>query len=116
MVKQYLQFCEEEQFDSLSRATLFRILEVRKAFQQKSLSGLDNTAADGSAAFGRLCRIVDELDQIILEKSEADELRTSLRDGKKYFKTYYQSHCEDDESQCPDHCRKFGLSDANDRD
>ena len=116
MVKQYLQFCEEEQFDPLSRATLFRILEVREASQQKSLSGLDNTAADGSAAFDRLCRIVDELDQIGLEKSAADKLRTSLRDGKKYFKTNYQSHCEDDESQCPDHCRKFGLSDPNDRD
>ena len=63
-----------------------------------------------------VCRIVDELDQIGLEKSAADELRTSLRDGKKYFKTNYQSHCEDDESQCPDHCRKFGLSDPNDRD
>jgi len=44
MIKQYLQFCEEEQFEPLSRATLFRVLEVRKAFQQKSLSGLDNIA------------------------------------------------------------------------
>ena len=33
MVKQYLQFCEEEQFEPLSRSTLFRILEVRKASQ-----------------------------------------------------------------------------------
>ena len=31
MVKQYLQFCEEEQFEPLSRSTLFRILEVREA-------------------------------------------------------------------------------------
>ena len=42
MIKQYLQFCEEEQFEPLSRATLFRVLEVREASQQKSLSGLDN--------------------------------------------------------------------------
>ncbi|CAH3161487.1 unnamed protein product [Pocillopora meandrina] len=33
MVKQYLQFSEEEQFESLSRSTLFRILEVREASQ-----------------------------------------------------------------------------------
>ncbi|CAB4008859.1 Hypothetical predicted protein [Paramuricea clavata] len=46
----------------------------------------------------------------------ADELRKSFRDGKKYYKTEYQSHCEDDKSQCPDHCRKFGLSDPNDPD
>ena len=33
MVKQYLHFFEEEQFESLSRSTLFRILEVREASQ-----------------------------------------------------------------------------------
>ena len=33
MVKQYLQFCEEEQFEPLSRSTLFRILEVREAYR-----------------------------------------------------------------------------------
>ena len=116
MVRQYLQFCEEEQFEPLSRATLFRVLEVREASQQKSLSGLDNIAADGSAGFERLDRIVDELNQIGLGKDVADELRRSLRDGKRYFKTEYQSHCQDDESQCPDHCRKLGLSDPNDPD
>ena len=43
MVRQYLQFCEEEQFEALSHAILFRILKVREVSQQKSLSGLDNT-------------------------------------------------------------------------
>ena len=47
MIRQYLKFCEEEQYEPLSRASLFRVLEVREASQQKSLSGLDNTAADG---------------------------------------------------------------------
>ena len=37
MINQYLQFCAEENFEPLSRATLFRILEVREASQQKSL-------------------------------------------------------------------------------
>ena len=116
MVRQYLQFCEEEQFEPLSRATLFRILEVREASQQKSLSGLDNIAADGSAAFERLDKIVDELNQIGLANIVANELRKSLREGKKYFKTKYQSHCQAEENQCPDHCRKLGLSDPNDPD
>ena len=35
MVKQYLQFCEEEQFEPLGRSTLFLILEVREASQQE---------------------------------------------------------------------------------
>ena len=46
MIRQYLQFCEEEEIKPLSRATLFWILEVREASQQKSLAGLDNTATD----------------------------------------------------------------------
>ena len=116
MINQYLHFCAEENFEPLSRATLFRILEVREASQQKSLSGLDNTAADGSAGFERLLGVVDELDQIGLDKHEADGLRKSLVDGKKYFKTEYQSHCQDNESKCADHCRKFGLSDPIDPD
>jgi len=83
MVKQYLQFCEEEKFEPLGRATLFRVLEVREASQQKSLSGLDNIAADGSAGFERLNRIVDELNQIGLKKDVADEFRgTSKRNTK----------------------------------
>ena len=64
MVKQYLQFCEEEQFEPLNRSTLFRVLEVREASQQMYLSGLDNTALDGLAGFVQLLQIVDELDQI----------------------------------------------------
>lgn len=116
MVRQYFQFCDEEKFEPLSRATLFRVLQVREASQQKSLSGLDNTAADGSAGFERLYRIVDELEQIGLEKGVADELQRSLSNGKRYFKTEYQSHCQDDESECPDHCRKLGLSDPSDPD
>ena len=115
MIRQYLKFCEEEQYEPLSRASLFRVLEVREASQQKSLSGLDNTAADGSAAFERLQRIVEELGHIGLEKSLADDISRSLRDGKKYLKTEYQKNCKDNESSCPDHCRKLGLSDPNDQ-
>ncbi|PFX17275.1 Transposon TX1 uncharacterized 149 kDa protein [Stylophora pistillata] len=104
MVKQYLQFCEEEQFEPLSRSTLFRILEVREASQQKSLSNLDNTAADGSAGFAKLLRIVDEIDKFMLAKNVVDELRKALSKGKRYLKTQFQSHCQEDESECPDHC------------
>ena len=46
----------------------------------------------------------------------ADELRRALSEGKRYLKTQFQSHCQEDESECPDHCRKFGLSDPNDPD
>jgi len=67
-------------------------------------------------AFEQLNKIVDELDQIGLENIVANELLKFLREGKRYFKTEYQRHCQDEENQCPDHCRKFSLSDPNDPD
>ena len=111
VISQYLMFCEEEQVMPLSRATLFRILEVREASQQRSLCGLDNTAAEGSAGFERISKIVDDLQQMGQEKSWAQEMKKSIQDGKRYFKTGYPNHCQQDERTCPDHCLKFGLSD-----
>lgn len=32
-------------------------------------------------------------------------------DYKRYLKTEYRQHCRADESPCPDHCRRFALSD-----
>ena len=116
MISQYLMFCEEEQVVPLSRATLFRILEVREASQQRSLCGLDNTAAEGSAGFERISKIVDDLQQMGQEKSWAQQMKKSIQDGKRYFKTGYRNHCQQDDSTCPDHCVKFGLSDPNDSD
>lgn len=116
MVSQYLMFCEEEMVAPLSRATLFRILEVREASQQRSLCGLDNTAAEGSAGFERISKVVDELQQMGQEKSWAEEMKKCIQDGKRYFKTGYRNHCQQDDSPCPDHCVKFGLSDPNDSD
>lgn len=63
MIAQYLKHCEEEQFESLSRTTLYRILEVREASQRKALQGLDNIAADGASAFDSLSKIVEELER-----------------------------------------------------
>ena len=77
---------------------------------------MDNTAADGSAGFDKLYRIADEMVQIGLENSVADELWSFFLDGKRYLKPEYQSHCQEDESLFPDHCRKLGLSDPKHQD
>ena len=35
LISQYIQFCQEEKCESLSRSSLFKILEVREASQRK---------------------------------------------------------------------------------
>ena len=109
MIMQYLQHCQEESFEPVSRSTLYRILEVREASQQKSLSGLDNTAAEGVSSFQRLMGILDELSQVGADKGKVKELKTKLRDGNKYLKTEFKVNCSIKESECADHCRQFAL-------
>ena len=116
MVNQYLNFCKEENVEPLSRATLFRILQVREPSQQKSLCGVDNTAADGSAGFERLCKIVNDLQELGQDDNWSKAIKKSLLDGKRYLKTQYRNHCNESESPCADHCLKFGLSDPKNAD
>ena len=63
LINQYLMLCKEENVEPRNRATLFRILQSREASQQR-LCGVDNTAADGSAGFKKLCKIVDDLQEL----------------------------------------------------
>ena len=76
MISQYLHFCQEEKCESLSRSTLFKILQVREASQRKSMQGLDNTAADGSAGFHTAEMIVDDLEKGGLNREWCAEIKT----------------------------------------
>lgn len=116
MICQYIQFCREEKCEPLSRSTLFKILDVREASQRKSLQGLDNTAADGSAGFHTVEMIVDDLEKGGLNRQWCTEVKGKLKDAKRYLKTGYRVHCKPEEAECPDHCRKFSLSDEQDPD
>ena len=87
---------------------------MREASQQKSLSGLDNIAAEGVASFERLLGILEELNQAGADKRRVRELAKRLNDGKRYLKTEFKVNCSAEESECPDHCRKFALSDPVD--
>ena len=116
MLSQYTQFCPEENFQPLSRSTLFKILEVREASQRKSLQGLDNTAADGSAGFHTVEMIIDSLEKGGQTGEWCIDVKEKLRNAKRYLKTDYRVHCKPEESACPDHCRKFSLGDENDSD
>jgi len=63
MIAQYLAFCEDDGFQPLSRATMYRVLKVREASQRKSLQGLDNVSADGAEGVQRITQIVEQLEQ-----------------------------------------------------
>ena len=86
MIKQYQQRCSEEEFEPLSRATLYRILKVREASQRKSLQGLDDTAASGAEGFETLANIVDELERCGASHEWCEELRNHLRHSKRYLR------------------------------
>lgn len=116
MIAQYLELCQEESFEPLSQATLYRILEVREASQRKALKGLDNVAAEETAAFETLDKVVEELQKAGASPEWIGNIKERLNQGKKYLKTDYKVHCKEDSSPCADHCRVFGLSDENNED
>ncbi len=88
MITQYLKYCKEESFDPLSRATLYRILEVREASQQQSLAGIDNTAAVGAEAFNILSKIIDQLQKTGVEKEWCSDSKKRLGEARLYLKTH----------------------------
>lgn len=116
MVAQYFAFCSEEKYEPLSRATLFRILEVREASQCKSLQGLDNIAADGSTAFTTMEEISERLVHFGVDIKWSQSIIKRLQRAKQYLKTDHKVHCQENESPCADHCRAFALSDPADKE
>ena len=58
IIAYYLQFCKDNNYESLSESSLYRILKELKPSQQKSLAGLDNITADGLNGFSILADIV----------------------------------------------------------
>lgn len=116
MIEQYFKFCTEENVQPLGRSTLFRILQVREASQRKSLQGLDNIAAAGGDGFETMHDSVNTLQNLGADPKWCEETRNSLKAGKRYLKTDYRVHCREDESSCPDHCKRYALSDPQDKD
>ncbi|CAB3977712.1 Retrovirus-related Pol poly [Paramuricea clavata] len=115
MIALYISLCKDEEFEALSRSTLYRILEVRKSSQRKSLQGLDNTAADGAAAFDTLETVLGQIKKFGVSTKWIKSTKTALRESKRYLKTQYKDNCRED-SSCADHCHVFALSDEKDKD
>ena len=69
----------------MSQATLYRILEVREASQRKALKGLDNVAAEETAAFEILDKVVEELQKAGASPEWIINIKERLNQGKKIF-------------------------------
>ncbi|CAB4040733.1 Hypothetical predicted protein, partial [Paramuricea clavata] len=111
LIRQYNQYCSEEDFIPLSTRTLFRILsEACVASVRKSLQGLDSYAAEGGRGFDDLTSLLDTLMQYGANDPEIHKLKDSLKHLKQYIKSDYKIHCSM-VSYVPDHCRVFALSD-----
>ena len=112
IVKQYLAFCSESGFKPVGERTLFRILQVCQASQQKSLQGLKYVSTEGSEAFDVLEEAVETLEQNGVDEFWSKEMKANLKNAKRYLKNEYQAHIGGEETS-PDHCLYFSLSDPS---
>ena len=110
IIKQYVSFCQDTGFEPASERTLFRIIEVCAASNQKSLQGLDYFSTEGAEAFDTLYNAVSVLEENGATSIWAMEMKNALRDCKRYLKTDYKSHVGPNE-KCLDHCTNYSLSD-----
>ena len=95
-----------------STRTLWNILQNCPASQRKSLSGLDNIAAEGAESFDCIIGIMKFIaSKNANMKNECDRIIKSLTKDKRYLKGEYKSNCGVASSEVADHCRPFALSD-----
>lgn len=109
IIKQYLDYCKEQEFEPASERSLYRMIEVCSASMQKSLQGLDNITAEGVEAFDQAFSMLEGLADQRINVTATQKL---LKDGKRYLKNDFKTHIGRDE-QCSDHCTVYALSDTN---
>ena len=91
LIKQYNQYCSEENYTPLSTRTLFRILsEACVASVRKNLQGLDNYAAEGACGFNDLLSLLDTLLKYGANEAVIAELKNKFRYLKQYIKRDYK--------------------------
>ena len=91
LIKQYKQYCSEENYTPLSTRTLFRILsEACVASVRKSLQGLDSYAAEGGRGFDDLLSLLDKVMQCGANEAAITELKKNVRHLKQYIKSDYK--------------------------
>ena len=80
---------------------------------QKSLQGLDNTAAEGNEAIDNILEVVKTLGDHGSEATWLKSLEQTIKVAKRYLKTEFKSHVGREET-CGDHCSTHALKDRSD--
>ena len=109
LIDTYMKYCDEEDFQPLSRRTLFRLLKVCEATYTSTMQGLDNITALGNEAFANLSSVViTHLEEAGI--TNIQKYREKLETYHHYMKTAFKSHLTL-HSDIPDHCITYALSD-----
>ena len=109
IIRQYLDYCKEQEFEPASERSLYRMIEVCSASMQRSLQGLDNTTAEGAEAFDQAMSMLERLADHGIDVTATQRM---VKDGKRYLKNDFKTHVGRDE-QCSDYCTVHALSDNN---
>ncbi|KAK3731920.1 hypothetical protein QZH41_000272 [Actinostola sp. cb2023] len=115
IVQQYQAYCQESGFESLSRSTLLRMLNVCSTSVRKSLQGLDYIRSSGFQAFDDLHNVAEKLGYSGKGLAWAKCQQDRKKSAKRYLKSDYKVDVSQD-STVADHCRSYALSDLKDRD
>jgi hypothetical protein len=97
IIAQYKAYCEsttDGDFSPLKDTVLFSILHQCPAAVRKSLSGLDNTSSDGSAAFEELIVLCDQLLSFGKSSRQGGEMR---KDSGIISRCTIRRNCADQE-------------------
>ena len=112
IIRQYMSYCKEQDFEPASERSLYRMIEVCSASMQKSLHGLDNVTAEGAEAFDKVLSILEKISENGIDVTSTQKL---FKDGKRYLKTDYKTHVGRNE-HCSDHCSVHALNDKDNKE
>jgi len=109
----YHQHCNQTcSAQPLSRSTVYRLLDVCKMQQKKTMCGLDSFVVDGNNGFDMLENIVKDLE---LNKNEEKNMLQLVSLSRNYLKFEYSQNVNDNKTNCATHCRLFALSHPTDK-
>ena len=110
IIRQYQNYCSSNNFEPASESTLYRVLRVCSASQQKSLQGLDYYLTEGGRAFDTLSDMLTSLRDNGCDGEFCREAGHDLKASKLYLKSDFKTHVSVADG-CSHHCLQYALSD-----